>query len=159
MHADCILSRIDIFSDPSCTVPWIDPKVTKLTSFCKPNYPQFCRFVIDIHNPFPFITVYYRGETRGLVTACSDPHDIEVCGHETVSLLSNPSLPVEFHYELSTVPGTVQKPIVVSTLFTVDSKYCLITNYEIHYNPSPSYSMLYPFSDVSVEAVTNWLVI
>ena len=55
--------------------------------------------------------------------------------------------------------GTVQKPIDVSTLFAVDSKYCLITNYEIHYNPSLSYSMLYPLPDVSVEAVTNLLVI
>ena len=55
--------------------------------------------------------------------------------------------------------GTVQKPIDVSTLFAVDSKYCLITNYEIHYNPSLYYSMLYPLPDVSVEAVTNLLVI
>ena len=91
-------------------------------------------------------------ETRGLVTACSEPFDIEVCGHETVSLALSPP---ELHFELIPISGNIVKPLNLNSLFSVDSKYCLVTIFEIHSLPGILYAPL----DISVEPGTDKLVI
>jgi hypothetical protein len=77
---------------------------------------------------FKMTQIYIKATTRGLVTACSHPINIEVCGHETVSLLDANKQVFQINRKNSTLHTTT---LDVTTMFDVsDSSYCgAITSY------------------------------
>ena len=80
-----------MFSDSTCTVLWSHPSIIigpLGTTLVDGLY--FNGIAIRLDVGFPSVNLYIKRTTNGLVSACSQPIEIEVCGHETVSLTGSP---------------------------------------------------------------------
>jgi hypothetical protein len=75
----CTITWYSFFRDDLCTIPLNHPSIGNGQAFSDGHNIRIERGVA-----FGKFNVYVKAITRGLVTACSLPIPIEVCGHEEV---------------------------------------------------------------------------
>ena len=123
-HTECTITWYSFHSDALCNDPIYHPGISYGTLFTLGHNIR-----IETSVGFPLTKMHVKAITRGLVTACTLPIFIEVCGHERVTLL-NPNKQI---FQFLRVNATSQTTTLdVTTMFKVfDSINCPIISHTL----------------------------